>query len=375
MAEAAIQLHPLNVVHVVRPAEGGIRRHVSVLSAFLPSLGANVFVAGPRDFTLEQITDRPAPGVFPIPISASPHPINDFRAAIMTYKFAMDADIIHGHGLRGGWIAALAAHVRLKPFVITAHNLAPKTSGLKLRLLEWTLQSCSAIICVSRAVADSLPISSNDPRIQIIPNGIECAQFPTDAEIEALNLSVRSDLSLVVGVGRLSPEKGFDLLIRAVKLEPEIQLIIAGEGPERTRLQNLADELGISNRVKLIGRIENGNVLIRAAKVVVVPSRSEGQGIVALEAMAMERPVVATKVGGLQEVVLDGQTGILVSADSPEAIASAIKSLIYTPTLCGAMGQAGRHRVEQLFTLESMLTRTVETYHGALITARKGLQR
>ncbi len=364
-------MRPLKVVYVVRPAEGGIRRHVSVLAANLPGLGVEVFPAGPKDFSLEQLPGcPPPPHVFPIPISARPHPINDFRAALMTSKFASDADIIHGHGLRGGWIAALAAHVYLKPLVITAHNIAPQTSGLKKRLLEWTLRMSAAIICVSRAVANSLPISPEDPRIRIIPNGIAITPLPTDEEINSLGLRLNDALSLVIGVGRLSPEKGFDLLIRAAKIEPAIQVIIAGEGPERARLQKLAEELEVSDRVQLIGRIENPTSLMRIAKLVVVPSRSEGQGIVALEAMAMNRAVIATAVGGLPEVVIHNETGILVPPESPEAIAASIKDLIYTPTLRMSLGNAGRLRVEQHFSLDRMLTTTIATYRDALLTSR-----
>ena len=160
--------------------------------------------------------------------------------------------------------------------------------------------------------------------------------------------------------GRLVPEKGFNLAIDAlVQLIPEfpaIRLIIAGIGPELTKLQTQARELGIQEHVFFTGRIkpEAMPALINQATIVIVPSRwREPFGLVAIEAAIMARPVIASNVGGLPEVIIDGKTGALVEKDNPAAFANAVRYLLNHPALASKMGLTGKENAEKNFSIDA----------------------
>ena len=147
----------LKVLQVVRPAAGGMRRHVSTLCRGLTALGFRTAVAAPRGFVLEGADSTP---VRRVPIGASHHLATDVRAAISVARLAHGADIIHAHGMRGAWICYLASRRARKPFVLTAHNLAPTATGqLAPRLIRATVNSAWARIAVSNAVVESFETS------------------------------------------------------------------------------------------------------------------------------------------------------------------------------------------------------------------------
>jgi glycosyltransferase involved in cell wall biosynthesis len=164
---------------------------------------------------------------------------------------------------------------------------------------------------------------------------------------------------VVLCAGRLSEEKGFDVAVRAFarawRSHPEARLFVAGEGTERERLQSLAHELEIAGAVEFLGWISPEEVpdLLNRATVVVVPSRAlEGFGLVALEAALMKRPVVASRMGGLPEVVADGETGLLFENEDSDGLARAIMSLLDDPERAARMGHAASARARRLFSLE-----------------------
>ena len=233
-------------------------------------------------------------------------------------------------------------------------------------------------------------------------------------------------LFLVGAIGRLSPEKGFDVLIQAFRdwqeegfrsppssrgcgdapgapllqpvamnsanspVKPDLvesadaadamknvnsrhrsalgpYLIIAGGGPEAERLAGLAQ--GTAG-VTLAGELEDVTPLVHAADVIVVPSRKEGQGIVALEAMAARKPVVASHVGGLPELILNGETGLLVPPNDPAALNEALRALAASPALRSQMGKRGRERVDRHFTLDAMVERLSAIYRESVQSSR-----
>ncbi len=156
--------------------------------------------------------------------------------------------------------------------------------------------------------------------------------------------------------GRIVEDKGFDVAIDAfaqlVRARPDARLVIAGDGPERTALAERAASLGLTGQVELPGWVSPGGVheFVRRASVVLVPSRLEGFGLVALEAALMARPVIASDVGGLPEVVEDGHTGILVPVDDVPALAAAIERLLVDPVSASRMGSVGRKRALERFS-------------------------
>jgi glycogen(starch) synthase len=162
------------------------------------------------------------------------------------------------------------------------------------------------------------------------------------------------------------PEKGFDLMLRAfARLTgryPAARLTIAGDGPERDALKGCAADLGISQRVDFLGWTPPQAVptLINAATIVVIPSRTETLGLVAIQAAQMARPVAAVQVGGLAEVVVHGETGILAGPEDSRALAEAIIMLLERPEQARQMGRAARERALDVFAWE----RHVDAYQA-----------
>jgi len=159
-------------------------------------------------------------------------------------------------------------------------------------------------------------------------------------------------------LGRLAPEKGFDLALEAfgmiVHLFPRARLLIAGDGAARDELEHRAAKQGISHAVEFIGWVAPKRVtaLINDATIVVMPSREDSLPLVALEAARMARPVVGTRVGGLPEIVVHQETGLLVEKEDSKDLARAISFLLGHPEAAFSMGQAAQRRVERVFSWE-----------------------
>ena len=190
-----------------------------------------------------------------------------------------------------------------------------------------------------------------------------CRSFDTDAPPFAY------PRPYILGIGRVVPQKGFDILIDAyARLTERVpnapDLVIAGDGPERKNLEAQAAELKLSERVHLIGRADRPRAvsLFKGCTLFVLPSRHEPQGIVSLEAMACAKPVVAARVGGVPEIVADGETGLLFPGEDAAALADALESLLSNPERAAAMGCAGRAQVEAHFTWERIADQYFEIY-------------
>lgn len=317
--------------------------------------GCRLALIAPENLNLPDIPFQSAS------ITARSHPLADLHAAKRTAQYARNqrAQLLHGHGLRGAWIASLAARGAHKPFVFTAHNLAPARAGLLSSFfLRRTVRKAKAVICISQAVADSLaPYGLTPDKTALIPNGIDLVAF---------DVSSPPTPSLIVAIGRLAPEKGFDTLIEAAvrvcERVPEAHFVLAGEGEERAKIETLIVQHGLTERFQMLGLREDIPTLLASAAVVAVPSLSEGQGLVALEAMAACRPVVASHVGGLVETIEDGVTGLLVPPRRAAALAEALGRLLGDTALREQMGAAGRARVEAHYTADRMVDRTLELY-------------
>ena len=151
----------------------------------------------------------------------------------------------------------------------------------------------------------------------------------------------------LLAMGRLHRNKGFDTLIQALALVPDAHLSIAGEGPERAALEGLAHSLGVQDRLALLGWREDTGALLAACDLFVLSSRQEPLGNVVLEAFSASVPVIATATPGPQELIADGETGLIVPVDDPDSLAHAVKDLIADPDRAEALAEAGRAAFEQ----------------------------
>ena len=239
---------------------------------------------------------------------------------------------------------------------VNAAAACPQTlHGALLRRADWVTAVSAATLAGARTLVPEIA-----DRSSVIYNSLDApALLPSPLPREAPRL---------LCVGRLTREKGFDLALAAFaglsRRFPGASLIMAGDGTERRHLERSVAELGLGDRVCFVGWIAPERVpdLMNTASVVVVPSREEAFGIVALEAAAMARPVVATRVGGLPEIVVHGQTGLLVEREDPNALGGAIAWLLEHPAIAVSMGEAARRRAVRDFRLESAVDAYVALY-------------
>lgn len=192
-------------------------------------------------------------------------------------------------------------------------------------------------------------------KLALIYNAYDPAKFPAAADSPPAG----GDATLLGFVGRLVDQKGCDVLINALpallERHPGVRLRVVGDGPERARLEALARRLSVESAVDFVGYRPTSAALMRAFATVVVPSRYEPFGIVAVEAMASSRPVVASAVGGLSEIVEDGKSGLLVPPDDPDRLSRALIRMVEAPEARATMGAAARRRVDEKFSPEVSL--------------------
>ncbi|MXP63764.1 glycosyltransferase [Roseomonas sp. M0104] len=193
-------------------------------------------------------------------------------------------------------------------------------------------------------------------RAHYLPNFVDDMGGMRPAELD-LPPGVRPGAPRLLALGRLHRNKGFDMLLRALPLLPGAALTIAGEGPERAALARLAAQLGVADRVQLLGWRRDSGALLAACDVFVCSSRHEPLGNIVLEAWSAGRPVVAVAAQGPSELIRDGETGLLVPPESPEGLAAAIRTLLQEPERRAAMGEAGRAAYAAAFAAGPVLAR------------------
>ncbi len=360
----------LRALQVVRPAAGGMVRHVAALSSGLRERGIAVTVAAPKS-ALESAGPLRLEVDHDLPIGPRFRPIQDARSIAMLRRLSAGFHVVHAHGLRAAWIAAFARSRTEAACIATAHNM-PDLHGLPARVAaRMALRRADVVIAVSHAVANQVAsLGADRRRIHVIPNGVPIGPRPDPSCIASnrRDLGLPPDAFVILAAGRLSPEKGFDVLVsampRIIEEAPGAILAVVGAGPAHSRLTAQIARLGLEPTVRLVGFVPDVAPWLGAADVVVVPSRSEGQGLVALEAMALGVPVVASRVGGLPEVVSNGVTGLLTMPDDPDALAEAVIALARDSELRTSLGWEGRKRAEDAFSIEAMLNRISALYRA-----------
>jgi len=271
-------------------------------------------------------------------------------------------DVVHTHDDRPlvyGMPAAQLAQVGRR--VHTHHHGRLSHKHWYQRMLLRQAASCAHhFVCVSRDSARYM-IEQGVPaaRVQTLWNGIDLTSFAYQGP---------SDDGPIVTVARLSLGKDIATLLRAARYVvtafPRMRFEIAGDGPCRADLSELAKELNLTQNVTFLGEVRDIPALLARARLFVLPSQSEGISLTLLEAMARGLPVITTQVGGNPEVVEAGVTGLLVPPRSPETLAQAINSVIVNPARSRQMGLAGRRRVENCFDIRRMVAAYEALYMG-----------
>jgi glycosyltransferase involved in cell wall biosynthesis len=278
-------------------------------------------------------------------------------------------DLVHTHLLHADIYGRLAARIAGSKIVSTYHCDDPfhLIRGVKLAD-RITASMCSQIICISEAVfrfvKENLKISSTP--LNVIHYGFKLPD-PTEISTDLrFNLGITKDCLIIGVVARLTGQKGHIYLFQALQIlsefRPPIHLVVVGDGELKDNLMTLATQLGIRTRVHFLGFRTDVASLIHAFDIFVLPSLYEGFGLVLLEAMAASKPIVATGVSAIPEIVLDGETGLLVPPRDAESLAQAIMKLVIDPNLASSLGHAGYKRLKEQFTVEKMVKDTVDVY-------------
>jgi len=282
--------------------------------------------------------------------------------------------LVHAHMFRGGLMSSLAARAAGIPAVVTVHGPDDVTGSKRRAAVHVIGRLASHVITVSdylrRLVISACRVSPD--RVRTIHNGIDFGRIA--AHQRGWRRQMRAELGTAQGpvigtVGGLRAVKGHEYLLRALpevmRFEPEVRLLLVGEGPSREGLEDAAQELGIVDRVHFLGFRDDVPRVLSALDCFVLPSLSEGLSIATLEAMAAGLPVVVTDSGGPSELVSDGESGLIVPPGDSSALAQALIAVLHDHDLAGRLGRAARRRADG-FDLSVMVERYDALYREVL---------
>jgi len=293
---------------------------------------------------------------------------------LVTLTEALSIDLVHAHEVKSDVITYLAARLHRLPIVTTLHGWIG--NGVKQRALialdKRVVRRFDRVIAVSVQIERELRAARVPPsRIRLLHNAIVVERYRRTGQRGALAEKVGRPVPgpVIASIGRLSPEKGHADLVDAIGivhgLGHKLSLVLIGDGPERPKLIQRVRALGVENFVHMPGYIHEPQRMFEEIDLMVLPSHTEGLPNAALEALLMEVPVLATRVGGTPEVITDGETGRLVSARSPEKLAAAILEFLACPDDWKGMAIRGKEVVKANFNFHSR-TRKLEKIYGEL---------
>jgi glycosyltransferase involved in cell wall biosynthesis len=280
-------------------------------------------------------------------------------------------DVVHAHWwFPAGLVAMLPSRFAHVPMVTTMHG-----SDVRLALgakaahgaFRRVLGASAAVTAVSSWLATQANRIAPDAHVEVAP-------MPVRAELFAADAAERSPEPRFLFVGRLNEQKGITHLVRALAaMRHRASLDVVGDGPDAPALRHLTADLGVADRVRWLPSVQQEELpaLYRRATALVLPSREEGLGLVAVEAHLSGTPVVGSDSGGIPDVVRDGQTGLLVTQGDPRALAHALDTLLDLPDRGAAWGQAGRVEALARFTPAAVAARYAALYERAIAEASR----
>lgn len=289
------------------------------------------------------------------------------RHQVLKLKRKFQPDLIHVNGINSAIpMLLLCRESEEPPWLTTLHG---DWENYRPPIMKQLLAHSSWITACSQHTLELLHHFEPTciPKSSVVLNAMPEIAFETQPG---------RDLSLLCA-GRLSPEKQFDVALRAVQRLPGVCLRIAGSGPQLAELMLLAESLGIASRVTFLGRLDRKLLQqeMRNAWAVLIPSRIEGFGLVALEAAQAGTPVIASRVGGLAEIVDHGQTGLLVDSFDEDEWAQTIARILHTPQLRSELGQAARLRCRQKFSWDQFRVEYLKLYQRLTAPSPSSLDR
>ncbi len=373
---------PLNVLHIItRLDPGGSSENTLITVAGLDR----------RRYRTSLMTGPSIGAVVPILITRlgrKMRPLNDLLAFGEMYREIRNGryTIVHTHSSKAGILGRWAAWLAGVPIIVhTPHGhvfygyYGRIPSYLFILLERLTARITDKIITLTEQGIQEHVDRRIAPREKFISihSGVDLTWFTEphpDPSVTRKHLGLSLDGQVVGSVGRLEPVKGYDTFLRAAALlrarQPTPHFLLAGEGEEESRLKHLARELRVEDRVLFLGWQKEIPDILSALDLFVLPSRNEGMGRTLVQAMAMGKPIVATRVGGVPEVLGEGEAGLLVPPDDPVQLAQAIEQLLDDTELARKLGEAGKRRAPA-YSAERMVAQIESLYESLLL--EKGL--
>lgn len=354
---------------------GGISQYVTTLAKALKNRGHTVFVASSGG-ELEKVLS--SKGIKHIYVNIrtkselSPKVIESFFA-LKTFLKKEKIDLIHAHTRVTQVIAALLSFWQNVPYVTTCHGFFERRLGRRI-FGCWGERA----IAISEAVRNQLihDFNVDEEKAVLIHTGIEVARFVKNiSEEEKTRLKRRWNLDedFVVGtIGRLSPVKGQEVLLKAAKELvtdfSDIKIVLVGGGPDEKRLRRLSKTLGLDKNVIFIASVGDTTEILPAIDIFVFPSIKEGLGLSLIEAMASGKPCIASRVGGIESLIEDGVTGLLVTPGDPDELAHAIKYMFNNANKAECFKDEGRRKIIDNFDIDRMVFQVERVYEDVLKT-------
>jgi glycosyltransferase involved in cell wall biosynthesis len=375
---------------------GGLGTHVYKLATNLAKFGTNVHVVtkdvpGAPDYEMSEGVH-----IHRVPLYPPEIPQDDWVSWTLQFNMALmeravplinervgSFNVIHAHD----WLVAHAAialkHAYRIPLVATIHateygrhqGYLPGPMQKIIHQCEWwlTFESFRTICCSNYMKEEVVQIFElPEDKVDVIPNGIEMTDFQGEVAAEMTrNKYIKPDSRMIFFVGRLVYEKGVQTVIeampRVLERVPDVRFLIAGTGPHMNHLKSQVTELGLGEKIKFLGFVENTKLynFYSCADFTVVPSIYEPFGMVVLEAMAAGSPVIVADTGGLKETVVHEATGLTFKPGNPESLASAIIRVLEDPSLAGRLRQDAREFIGDKFSWDRIGRNTLEVYGRA----------
>ncbi len=340
---------------------GGVSNHLVLLVGGLRQRGHSVMMATTGGSMAARVAAAGAsllrvPELYPSRLTGMLRAV--LRLSVLVRVSTVE--VLHSHHRFTTVIGGFVARLTRRPLVVTIHEFKTNWAGLSG---FWTGDS---VIVPSNALRDHLVSFYNIPahQITVVPNAIALPETPLP------RLCAGQRPPMIGYIGRLSEEKGVRYFVESLPLirqaVPALQAIVVGDGPEHGLIRSLAQKLGLDPDQLLLGSCDDVLALMSKLDLVVVPSVAESFSLVALEAMHLGLPVVATRVGGLVDLVRDGETGRLVEPRNPVALATAVIELLDDPALMAVMGARGRQIAVRDYSPDKMVEGTINVYTRVL---------
>lgn len=366
----------MKILYVITKANwGGAQRYVYDLATAAKAQGDEVAVAYGTVGTLSE--RLAAADIRTLPLEGLGRDLRlkgEWRAfrSLLALMRSERPDVVHVNSSKGGLALVAARFARVPRILFTAHGWAfNEQRAWWQKLLLRTIYVCTVLlshetICVSEAVRRESGLSFLGKKLTVIRNGIEVSKLRPKRSARNI-LHPTDEKKIWLGIlAELHPSKRIEDALQAMnELAPEfpdLKLFVIGEGEERVRLEEFIETHGLRERVYLLGFVPDAASYLSAFDVFLMISRTEALGYALLEAGAAGLPVVATRVGGIPEVIVHGESGTLVPPENPASIARAVRTYLGDPARMKAHGAALKERITNSFSKESMTAQTFERY-------------